>query len=47
MMLAIHESLTPAPIKASFLKTGIYPWNPEKILAAARLAYPDVDLKRE
>ena len=43
MMLAIHESLTPAPIKASFLKTGIYPWNPEKILAAARLAYPDVD----
>lgn len=41
MMLALHESLTPAPIKASFSNTGIYPWNPEKILATARLAYPD------
>lgn len=43
MMLALRESLVPGPIKASFRNTGIYPWNPEKIRATARLAYPDLN----
>jgi hypothetical protein len=41
MMLATHESLAPASIKASFRKSGLHPWNPENILAAARATYPD------
>ena len=41
MVLALHETLKPGPIKASFRNTGIHPWNPEKIFAAARSAVPD------
>jgi hypothetical protein len=42
MMLAVQEALKPGPIKAAFLNTGIYPWNPEKINAphAQRLGRP-------
>ena len=41
MVLALHETLKPGPIKASFRNTGIHPWNPEKIFAAGRSAVPD------
>lgn len=39
-MRALKESLEPAPVVASFANTGIYPWDPEKILEKARLAFP-------
>ena len=43
MMRALKESLEPGPIGASFANTGIYPWNPEKILEKARLAFPQAE----
>lgn len=43
MMRALKESLEPGPIVASFANTGVYPWNSEKILEKARLAFPQAN----
>lgn len=41
MVRALHESLDQNIIPASFLNTGIYPWNPEKKKENARAALTD------
>ena len=42
-MRALKKSLEPGPIVASFANTGVYPWNSEKILEKARLAFPQAN----
>ena len=43
MMRALKESLEPGPIVAKLANTGVYPWNSEKILEKARLAFPQAN----
>ena len=43
IMRALKKSLEPGPIVASFANTGVYPWNSEKILEKARLAFPQAN----
>ena len=41
---AIHKALSSAVIKKSFDNTGIYPWNPARIAARARIIYPGPEI---